>query len=236
MKRKICITDLGRMDYNEALAIQEKLMSMRQQGMSEDTLLLVEHPPVLTLGRRAAAENIVVPRETLEKEGVGIYEVSRGGDVTYHGPGQIVGYPILDLTNFGKDIRLFVSNIVEVFICMLECEYGIHACRDESKYTGVWVGNEKITAIGIAVKRWVSMHGFAFNVKTHLEHFKWIVPCGLSDRGVTSLEKLLGRDVDFEEVKRLTVKYFCEVFEAKPQVKGLKTLGEELAANETAAN
>jgi lipoyl(octanoyl) transferase len=189
---------------------------------------LVEHPPVLTLGRRAAVENIVVPRETLAKEGVSIYEVSRGGDVTYHGPGQIVGYPVFDLTNFGKDIRLFVSNIVDAFIRILDIEYGICAGSDVSKYTGVWVGNEKITAIGIAVKRWVSMHGFAFNVKTNLEHFKWIVPCGLSDRGVTSLEKLLGRDVDFEEVKRQTVKYFCEVFEAEPQVKKLEELKQEI--------
>lgn len=209
---KLVIHKLGRIEYDEALAMQEDLLGMRQEGIIPDTLLMLEHPPVITLGRRGKYDNILLPLETLAANGVKTYEVSRGGDVTYHGPGQVIGYPIVDISAQGKDIKQFVWNIEEVFIRLLGSEFGIEAHREEKKYTGVWVENEKITAIGIAVKKWVTMHGFAFNVSTDLEHFSWINPCGITDRGVTSVKKLLNRQVDRNSVEDFVIKYFCEVF------------------------
>ena len=210
---KLNVIELGRMDYKEALDIQEKMLGLRQLGEIEDTLLMVEHPSVLTLGRRGEHSNVVVPQELLDRNDVSIYEVTRGGDVTYHGLGQIVGYPIIDLANQGKDVKVFVYKIEEIFIRLLKEKFNITAHREDKKYTGVWVGDEKITAIGIAVKRWVTMHGFAFNVNTNLEHFKWINPCGITDKGVTSLEKLVGHSLDFKLLNQIVVDYFCQVFE-----------------------
>lgn len=209
---KINIIDLGRLEYKKALEIQEDLLLKRQNGETCDQLLLVEHPAVLTLGARGEYSNIIMPEEFLKSKGIDVFEVNRGGDVTYHGPGQVVGYPIVDLKNFERDVKQFVFNIEEVFIRLLKDEYGITAFREEQKYTGVWVLDNKITAIGIAVKKWVTMHGFAFNVNTNLEHFKYINPCGITDKGVTSLEKLTGEKQDFEAVKKLVIKYFMEVF------------------------
>lgn len=218
MKLNVC--RLGRIGYGEALALQEKLVALRQQGRIADTLLLLEHPPVITLGVRGDEANILLPQEKLREMGVEIHRVGRGGDVTYHGPGQIVGYPIVDLREQGRDIKRFVWNVEEVFIRLLGERFGIKADREEKKYTGVWVGGDKITAIGIAVKSWVTMHGFAFNVNTDLTHFRWINPCGLLDRGVTSLEKLLGRNMDFDEMNGIVAEYFASVFgaEATPAV------------------
>lgn len=210
---KLDVKRLGLMDYKEALSIQENMLYKRQQGIINDTLLLVEHPPVLTLGRRGKKENILLPKELLEQKGVSVYEVSRGGDITYHGPGQIVGYPIMDLRDRNRDIKKFVWDIEEVFIRLLKDQYEIDAHREEKTYTGVWVGKEKITAIGIAVKKWVTMHGFAFNANTNLDHFKWIVPCGLTDRNATSLQKLLGRELDMEILNRQVEEYFIKIFE-----------------------
>jgi lipoyl(octanoyl) transferase len=210
MKLNVC--RLGRVGYGEALALQEKLLDLRQRGAISDTLLLLEHPPVITLGVRGDEANILLPREKLLDMGVEIHRVGRGGDVTYHGPGQIVGYPIVHVAEQGRDIKRFVWNIEEVFIRLLGERFGVKADREEKKYTGVWVGDAKITAIGIAVKRWVTMHGFAFNVNTDLEHFKWINPCGLMDRGVTSLEKLLGRKPDFDMMNDIVANYFASVF------------------------
>ena len=210
------IVSLGRVDYMEALDLQEKLLAKRQQGEIDNTLLLLEHPAVLTLGKRGLYSNIIVPKEELAANRISIYEVARGGDVTYHGPGQIVGYPIIDLKDLNKGVKDFVWTIEEVFIRLLKKEYGITAHREEKKYTGVWVGDEKITAIGIAVKHWVTMHGFAFNVNTELEHYKWINPCGISDKGVTSLEKLLGHPQDFAKINEMIIEYFCEIFDFEP--------------------
>jgi len=211
------------MDYKESLAIQEKLLEMRQLGDVEDVLLMVEHPPVLTLGRNGNPSNILLTRKELIENGVNIYEVGRGGDVTYHGPGQIVGYPIIDLSNHGKDIKDFVWKIEEVFIRLLKEEFNINAHREDEKNRGVWVEDKKITAIGIAVKRWVTMHGFAFNVNTQLEHFRWINPCGITDKGVTSLQKILGHPKDFEQINQLVLKYFCEVFDIQYEIADAKT-------------
>ncbi|HHY23741.1 MAG TPA: lipoyl(octanoyl) transferase LipB [Clostridiaceae bacterium] len=222
--KKIRIAKLGRVDYQESLELQEKLMKEIQSGEGEDILLLVEHPPVLTLGRSGKYNNVIVSEEVLKSQGVTIYEVSRGGDVTYHGPGQIVGYPIMDLKKHGRDIKDFVWKIEEVFIRLLKEEYGIEAHREEKKFTGVWIGEEKITAMGIAVKRWVTMHGFAFNVNTNLDHFKWIIPCGLANRGVTSLEKITGMTQDFERLNSLVINYFCQVFELERETVSLESL------------
>jgi len=208
---------LGTMDYGEALALQEKLLRLRQQGAIPDTLLLLEHPPSLTLGRHADPGHIVLPEETLAARGVVTYRVNRGGDVTYHGPGQVVGYPIIDLRQHGREVPLFFRRLEEVFIRLLGEEYGIDAGRDE-RYPGVWVGGSKITAIGCAIKRWVTMHGFAFNVNTDLEHFRWIIPCGIAGRGVTSLEKLCQGPQDLEQVTRQVIRHFCRVFDLEAEV------------------
>lgn len=211
------VVKLGRVSYESALEAQEKLMALRQSGKGCDTLILLEHPAVLTMGRRGDQANILLPLEALRANGIGVHEVSRGGDVTYHGPGQIVGYPIMDLNHYGKDIKAFVWKIEEVFIRLLDKEFGVKARRDEKKYTGVWVGDNKITAIGIAVKRWVTMHGFAFNVNTDLDHFRWINPCGITDKGVTSLQKLLGQLLDFDRMNGLVARYFGEVFDTESE-------------------
>ena len=209
---KINFIDLGRMSYAKALDVQKSFVETVGSGETDNTLLLVEHPPVLTLGRRTERSNILASDEALAAEGVELFDVERGGDVTYHGPGQIVGYPILRLKEFGADLHKYVSDIEEVFTRLLLNEYGIKTKSDKGKYTGVYIDSRKITAIGIAVRKWVSFHGFAFNVKTNLKHFDWIIPCGLADRSVTSVEKELGREVDFEQLKALTAGYFAEVF------------------------
>ena len=207
------LVDLGRMEYGDALAVQEEKLRQVQNGEARSTLFLVEHPPVLTLGSRGKGENILLSREELSRQGIDVYSVSRGGDVTYHGPGQLVGYPVLDLSLWGRDLHLYVNRLEEVFISLLNREYGIRAGRERGKYTGVYIENRKITAIGIAVRKWVSFHGFAFNVCPDLDHFRWIVPCGLTDRKVTSVEKELGVPVDFDRAKAMTVKYFMEIFD-----------------------
>jgi lipoyl(octanoyl) transferase len=213
---EIDVVNLGLMDYNKALEIQIGKWQRVANEEERDTLFLVEHPPVITLGVRGKKENILVPEEELEKMGVSVVQVSRGGDVTYHGPGQIVGYPVMNLKHFGRDIHYFVEKIEDTFIKLLKDDYGIDACRGDKTYTGVWVGNDKITAIGIQVKRWTTMHGFAFNVNTDLSHFNWIIPCGLSDRGVTSLQKLTNRKQDMNKLFKRTAEAFCESFGVTP--------------------
>lgn len=221
---KLQIVHAGPMEYGLALDLQERLLQKRQEGRIADTLLLLQHPPVLTLGKRGETQNILLAPEALRALGVSVYEINRGGDVTYHGPGQLVGYPIMDLADRGKDVRSFVEGLEEVFIRLLAAKYGIEAHREERKYTGVWVGDDKITAIGIAVKRWVTMHGFAFNVNTDLSHFQWINPCGITDRGVTSLAKLLGGPQDLDRVREEVAASFCAVFGCQPVVLTLEAL------------
>jgi len=213
---EIDVVNLGRMKYKEALKAQTEKWEKVSKEEERDTLFLVEHPSVITLGIRGKKENILVPEEELERMGVSVVQVNRGGDVTYHGPGQIVGYPIINLKHFGRDIRFFVERIENTFIKLLKDDYGIVAERGDKTYTGVWVGNDKITAIGIEIKRWTTMHGFAFNVNTELSHFNWIIPCGLADRGVTSLEKLTGRKQDMTKLFKRTAEVFCECFGVTP--------------------
>ncbi|MDD5603756.1 MAG: lipoyl(octanoyl) transferase LipB [Eubacteriales bacterium] len=214
--RRINIINAGSLDYAEALKFQRDMQELRRNGRIGDALILLEHPPVITLGVRGGSDNILASADFLRENNVSVYEVERGGDVTYHGPGQIVGYPVIDLNSYGRDIRRFVQNICMVFIRLLKNEFDIEAQFDEKKYTGVWVGRDKITAIGISVRKWITMHGFAFNVNTDLEHFKWIVPCGLQDKGITSLEKLTGCRQDMGRIFELTAGYFCSVFGADP--------------------
>lgn len=202
---------LGKCEYREALEIQYKLLEKRQKGEIEDTLIIVEHPPVITLGNQAVKANIIVSEEYLKQQGIDIIETNRGGDVTYHGEGQIVGYPIVDIKNAKIGVRDFVNGLEEVFIQLLQQELGIASERSDGK-TGVWIGNNKILAIGLAVKRGVTMHGFAFNVNTNLQHFNFIVPCGITDKGVTSVEKIIGKTYSIDEMNKKIVDYFVKVF------------------------
>lgn len=211
INKPLNILSLGRCEYEKALAIQYDILKKRQEGNIEDTLILVEHPPVLTMGRQAEKANIICSEILLENNGIKIFETNRGGDVTYHGPGQIVGYPILDLKKYDMRVKWFVRNIEEVFIRLLMDRYNINASRSNGQI-GVWVDNDKITAIGLSVKRGVTMHGFAYNVNTNLDHFNLIIPCGITDKGVTSIEQLVGKTVDFEKEKDAVIEYFCKEF------------------------
>lgn len=205
------ILNLGVCDYLSAYQIQLDLVAKRQKGEIEDTLILVEHPPVITLGKSAEDSHILFAEDYLREQGVEIHKIERGGDVTYHGPGQIVGYPIFDIKHGGIGIRTFVENLEQLFIRLLKEEFDIPAGKDPV-HTGVWVNGSKITAIGLAVKRGVTMHGFAFNVNTNMSHFQLIVPCGIADRGVTSLEMLTGETQDYARMTALVADYFCKVF------------------------
>ena len=200
------------MPYADALALQRSLVEERRAGRIDDTLLLVEHPHVLTLGVRGdgGRSHILVTPEALESRGVEVHETGRGGDITYHGPGQIVGYPIIDLKPDRCDVHRYVRDLEDVLI-RTAARYGIVGERVEG-LTGVWVGREKLAAIGVRIARWITSHGFALNVNTNLEYFNLIVPCGIADRGVTSLERLLGRSVDPQEIEERIVANFDQVF------------------------
>jgi len=186
-------------------------VAQRKAGAIPDTLLLLEHPHVYTLGRNAKRENLLISPEQLAARGAQVFEIDRGGDVTYHGPGQLVGYPILDLAKHRRDIAWYMRCLEEVLIDVAR-DYGIEAGRLAGA-PGVWVGNNKLAAMGVHISRWVTSHGFAFNVNTDLRYFDWIVPCGLRDKGVTSLQKLLGRRIEMDEVAEKVVRHFGKVFE-----------------------
>jgi len=207
----IChLEQLGLVDYAAALELQRERVAERKAGTIPDTLLLLEHPHVYTLGRNGGQENILVSPEFLASRGAQVIRTDRGGDVTYHGPGQLVGYPILDLTQHRRDISWYMRSLEEVFIRTAR-DYGIEAGRSEGA-AGVWVGNDKLTALGVHLSRWVTSHGFAMNVNTDLRYFEWIVPCGLHGKGVTSLATLLGHEVEMEEVAERVVEHFGAVF------------------------
>ncbi len=228
---RLLVAKLGQVEYCEALALQEKINSARVENQIPDTLLLLEHPGVITLGRRGKRANILASEEYLEDRGIRVIETSRGGDVTYHGPGQLVGYPVISLRERGHDIRRFVSGIEEAIAGLLD-GYGIRCSCELGGYTGVWVGNRKIAAIGIAVKRWVTMHGFALNVNTDIGSFSLINPCGITDRGVTSLEKLVGRKEDMDAVADKVAALLCEVFGAQGECVTRSGLEEMLGGHE----
>lgn len=218
------VEQLGMVDYGPALELQRDKVALRKAQAIPDTLLLLEHPHVYTLGRNARREHLVASREELARIGARVFETDRGGDITYHGPGQLVGYPILDLSRHRKDLGWYVHSLEEVFIRLAE-NFGVRAERIRAA-RGVWVGQAKLVALGVHISRWVTSHGFALNVSTDLRYFDGIVPCGLRGTGVTSLERLLGRRVPMEEVTPLVIKHFGEVFNLemhRPQAVTLET-------------
>ena len=247
-KQPVIFLDLGKMDYQSAWDYQEKLLQENvrkkalsykpqnvtqsepatsdqqpetgiQQPATQHYLLFVEHPPVYTLGKSGDIQNVLMDENQMKAKGIEFFRTNRGGDITFHGPGQLVGYPILDLEKFFTDIGKYLRNIEEVMIRTL-ADYGIQGGRSAGE-TGVWLDPEikgrerKICAIGVRSSRWITMHGFAFNVNTDLSYFNHIIPCGISNKQVTSLEKELGKKPDFEEVKEKVKNFFAEVFQAE---------------------
>jgi len=205
--------DLGLTPYSRALELQQSLVEARKRGEAPDTLLLLEHPHVITLGRAANPAHVLISEGVLAAKGVELVETGRGGDVTYHGPGQLVGYPIINLAPQRCDVRRYVRDLEEVLIRAAR-DFGVEAGRIPG-LTGVWVGDEKLAAIGVRISRWVTMHGFAFNVTTDLDYFRLIVPCGIADHGVTSLQKILGAPVEVRSVARSVTRHFGEVFDCQ---------------------
>lgn len=214
--RPLEVRRLGLVPYGEALKLQKELVEERKAGRVPDLLLLLQHPAVVTLGVRGdgGRANIVATPERLGELGIEVFDTGRGGDVTYHGPGQIVGYPIIDLKPDRCDVHVYVRDVEEVMIRAC-ADYGVSA-RRIAGLTGTWIGAEKIGAIGVRISRWVTSHGFAFNVATDLDHFRLIVPCGISDRGVTSLERAAGRSIPLPDVEDALVRHFSEVFGREP--------------------
>jgi lipoyl(octanoyl) transferase len=207
--RNCCVRELGRIAYGDALALQQQIAAERKQGLAPDHLLLLEHPHVITLGRNGRIENVLAGGDILARAGIEFYPTDRGGDVTYHGPGQLVGYPILDLREWKRDVGAYVRGLEQALIDTL-ADYGITAGRI-SKLTGVWVGDRKIAAIGVHLSRWVTSHGFALNVNTDLSYFQYIVPCGLT-KPVTSMAQL-GVRATLEEVGRRFTSHFMQIFD-----------------------
>ena len=206
----LLVRTLGRVRYADGLDLQEALVAERQQQRTVDVLLLLEHEPVFTTGRSAKGENMVTPPDVLRAKGFDVFEAGRGGDVTYHGPGQVVGYPILELPAERRDVHRYVRDLEDVMIRAC-ADFGVTASR-VSGMTGVWVGEEKIGSIGVRIARWVTSHGFALNVANDLAPFELVVPCGIQGRGVTSLARAAGHDVSVDAVKRRLAFHVAEVF------------------------
>jgi len=231
--RKLIIRDWNKMPYGEAWNRQETLLqqmvekklqnrdknSTAPEEVPINYLIFTEHPPVITLGKSGKKEHLLVRESFLKEQGIEFYQTNRGGDITYHGPGQIVGYPILDLEQFFTDIHRYLRTLEEVIICTLAV-YGIKAGRSKNE-TGVWIDPEhpqkarKICAMGVRCSRWVTMHGWALNVNTNLSHFDYIIPCGIRNKAVTSMEKELGRKINMEEVKSFLAENFIKLFDAR---------------------
>lgn len=203
--------DLGFADYKEVWDLQKETHSRKQNVPSDDILFTVEHNHVYTLGKTGSRDHILINDTEMKTKGISYYEIDRGGDITYHGPGQLVAYPILDLNNYYKDTHRYLRDLEETVILTLK-ELGIEAHREE-EFTGVWVGEEKICAIGIKVSRWITMHGIAFNINTDLDYFDKIIPCGIFHKGVTSVEKITGTKADFNAIRKIYVKNFINTFQ-----------------------
>jgi len=209
--RSCDLRNLHLVTYENGMRLQQKLVELRQGEQVDDQLLLLEHPAVITLGRGGDARNLLAPPDVLQSQRVRFFETTRGGDITYHGPGQLVGYPIVHLGEGRRDVRKYVTLLEEVLIRTV-AEYGITAARVEGR-RGIWVGNQKIAAIGVRIARWVTSHGFALNVNTNLEHFRLITPCGISGSGVTSIARRIGAEVPMDDVRAIVAAKFGEVFE-----------------------
>jgi lipoyl(octanoyl) transferase len=223
VKRELQIRRFGLLPYGEALEIQRQLVEDRKAGRIPDQLLLLEHPPVITLGVRARDDHshILASAEMLSTAGVELHEAGRGGDVTYHGPGQLVGYPILDLRPDRCDVHRYVRDLEEVLIGTA-ATFGVASGRIPG-LTGTWVGRDKLAAIGVRISRWITSHGFAFNVSTNLSHFDLIVPCGIADKGVTSLLRLTGTSVPMRRVQDAVIHATAGVFGRTPVELAQKT-------------
>lgn len=209
-KRKLVYCDLGLIDYKDAWDLQKSVHQLRVENKIDDVLFLLEHPHTYTLGKTADKENLVGDKNYLDENKISVYDIDRGGDITYHGPGQIVGYPILNLTNWKQDTHKYLRAIEEVIIKVC-AEYDLNGTRVD-KYTGVWLDDRKICAIGIKVSRWITMHGFAFNVNTNLNLFNGIIPCGITDKDVTSLNRELNKEISLNEVKEKIIHHFDVIF------------------------
>ena len=205
-KDQILIQNMGRKSYKAVWDFQIKMQQQRIRGEIEDTLILVEHDPVYTLGKNADKDHLLQSRD----ESVDVFNIERGGDITFHGPGQLVGYPILDLSNYKKSVSWYMRTLEQVLIDTL-IEFKIIAQRNDG-LTGVWVGDEKIAALGVRISRWVTMHGFALNVNPDLSFYDGIIPCGIFDHGVTSMEQLLGKTQNNDNVKNVVIKKFNKYF------------------------
>lgn len=237
----LLITDLGLISYTKAYALQQRLAAARKADAIEDVLLLCEHSHVITLGRNAKLENLLVSEHVLRQKGVELHATNRGGDITYHGPGQIVGYPILNLGAIKRDVGWYVRTLEEVMI-RTTADFGLTAFRVSGK-TGIWLHpitvkeatEEKLAAIGVHISRWVTSHGFAYNVSTDLRYFDLIVPCGIVRRKATSLEKLLSRNVAMNEVKPRLESHFAELFCFAPRTVSREELASSLSAFEDKA-
>jgi lipoyl(octanoyl) transferase len=234
--KELLVVDLGLMEYGAALVVQRRVAAARKAGAIADVLLLCEHPHVITLGRSGKISNLRAPDDLLKSMGVSFFETNRGGDITYHGPGQLVGYPILNLAEIRRDVAWYVRSLEESMI-RATAEFGI-ASKRVPRCTGVWVDvhveaekeveevkevkackdEEKLAAIGVHLSRWVTSHGFAYNVSTDLRYFDLIVPCGIAGKRATSLEKLLGRRVEMEEAAPRITAHFSEVFGLTPRM------------------
>ena len=203
---QILIQNIGRKSYKAVWDLQKEMQQQRIKGEIEDTLILVEHDPVYTLGKNANEDHLLQSRD----ESVDVFNIERGGDITFHGPGQLVGYPILDLSNYKKSVSWYMRTLEQVLIDTL-IEFKITAHRNDG-LTGVWVGDEKIAALGVRISRWVTMHGFALNVNPDLSFYDGIIPCGIFDHGVTSMEQLLGETQNSDNVKNMVIEKFNKYF------------------------
>lgn len=228
--KSICVAELGRTAYGACWELQQDLFARRAEGLVGDLLLLTEHDHVYTIGTGGTDLHLLAGEEELRARGVAVFHNDRGGDITYHGPGQIVGYPILDLQSYGADLHLYLRNLEEAVIRTLG-GFGVRAGRVDG-YTGVWAEGEKVCAIGIKSRRWITMHGFALNVSTDLAYFGRIIPCGIFEKGVTSLSRLLGRPVEPAEVLPVLVREFGAVFGAEMTKAGAEELRAAAHAKE----
>jgi lipoyl(octanoyl) transferase len=226
--RTVAVCSLGRTRYADAWALQQQVFDCRRHGLVGDMLLLNEHEHVYTIGKSGDDNHLLASDEELRQNGVDVFHIDRGGDITYHGPGQIVGYPILDLTSYGADIHKYLRSLEGVLIGALK-DFGIAAEREEGM-TGVWVKGSKIAALGVKVSRWITMHGFALNVNTDLSKFGRIIPCGIFHKGVTSMAQILGGPVSIRDVERSIVEAFEEVFVCQTVPMSREKLGALLSA------
>lgn len=223
MRKKCFVVKAGLIDYKEALKLQENIFQYKKEGkLQEDVVILLQHPPTITIGRKGSLKEILVDMKELKQKGVFFYEIGRGGKVTYHGPGQLVGYPILDLRSYGRDLHLYLRGLEEVIIKTLD-EFGIKAHRKEG-LTGVWIKNKKVASIGIQVKSWISMHGFALNVNCDLTYFNLIQPCGMESEVMTSITKILNKNIDIKEVEEKLIPNLADVFSLAPEEISLSLL------------